>query len=104
VAIELSGERHMVVTSVFFQGYVYGNVMNYQFDGLIRLRVESEMVEDVLREVGQDGLVIDHAVGDDVNPGSYSQQLRLILCSMFDGVLEGNKVERTAQDDKRQPS
>jgi hypothetical protein len=35
--------------------------MNCCFDRLIRLRVESETVEVVLREVGQNGLVDDHA-------------------------------------------
>jgi hypothetical protein len=45
-------------------------VTNCCFDRLIRLRVESAVVEVVLREVGQNGLAVGHAVGNDANPGS----------------------------------
>jgi hypothetical protein len=49
-------------------------VTNCCFDRVISLRVESEMVEVVLRHVGKDDLLVDHALGDDVNPGSRGPQ------------------------------
>jgi hypothetical protein len=49
--------------------YVNREVTNW-FDGFIRLRVEREMVEVLLREVEQNGLVVGHAVGNDANPNS----------------------------------
>jgi hypothetical protein len=49
-------------------------VKNYWFDRLIRLRVEGEVLEVILREVGWYGLIVGHAVGNDANPGSSSSQ------------------------------
>jgi hypothetical protein len=49
-------------------------VINFWFDRLIRLRVESEMVEVVLRRVPYSGLVVGHAVSDDANPDSRDPQ------------------------------
>jgi len=49
-------------------------VTNYCFDRLIGLRVEGEVMEVVPREVGLNGLVVIHVMGNDANPGSGGQQ------------------------------
>jgi hypothetical protein len=47
---------------------------NYCFVRFIKLKVESEVVEVVLREAVQNCLIVGHAGGNYANPGSYGPQ------------------------------
>jgi hypothetical protein len=60
--------------SDILSGNVDRELINYCFDRLITLRVESDVGGFVLREVGWNVLHVGHAVGNDAKPGSDDRQ------------------------------
>lgn len=61
----------------------------------MRIRVESEMLEVLCGNVGGNGLVVNHALGNSEDPGSCGPQWKLIRWNRLDGLVKVNDVDST---------